>query len=289
MIDVNRVIEIMPQKFIKKIYAGSVRNDLRFASSNESTNTECTWELETELDGTELNILCPICTDPQFIDWMLMAKTITGDKKCLIETITTGTTVSLNVVKPTKITPNKTGETISNPFPNFTNFTTRNFTNVFLSPLAQFERWRRYITTPPNNIQYKMIKCDTNFINVIPNLIRVQFPYMKIYNYSGSNVYFNNSNTIVGGFPNSTTNVKVGVRDYTLNGHLLPLKFKVETPIYSQFLQSRRKAIATFTYNGKTIIGYPNVVKTFFGEQVQEIEIEAIETSTITNINDLIE
>ncbi len=289
MIDVNRVIEIMPQKFIKKIYAGSVRNELQFTSKNESTNTECTWELETELDGTELNILCPICTDPQFIDWMLMAKTITGGKKCLIETITIGTTVSLNVVKPTKITPNRTGETISNPFPNFTNFTTRNFTNVFLSPLAQFERWRRYITTPPNNIQYKMIKCDTNFINVIPNLQRLLFPYMKIYNYSGSNVYFNNSNTIVGGFPNSTTNVKVGVRDYTLNGHLLPLKFKVETPIYSQFLQARRKAIATFTYNGKKIIGYPNVVKTFFGEQVQEIEIEAIETSTITNINDLIE
>lgn len=289
MIDVNRVIEIMPQKFIKRIYAGSVRHEVRFASSNESTNTECTWELETELDGTELNILCPICTDPQFIDWMLMAKTITGDKKCLIETTTTGSTVSLNVVKPTKITPNKTGETISNPFPNFTNFTTRNFTNVFLSPLAQFERWRRYITTPPNNLQYKMIKCDTNFINVIPNLIRVQFPYMKIYNYSGFNVYFNNSNTIVGGFPNSTTNVKVGVRSYDQNGHLLPLKFKVETPIYSQFLRARRKAIARFTYNGKTIIGYPNVVKTFFGEQVQEIEIEAIETSTIDNINDLIE
>ncbi|MGI6465989.1 MAG: hypothetical protein ACOXZZ_00015 [Sphaerochaetaceae bacterium] len=290
MIDVNRVIEIMPQKFIKRIYAGSVRHEVQFASNKESTNTECTWELETELDGAELNILCPICTDPQFIDWMLMAKTITGDKKCLIETITTGNTVSLNVVKPTKITPNKTGETISNPFPNFTNFTTRNFTNVFLSPLAQFERWRRYITTPPNNLQYKMIKCDTNFINVIPRfLMLIQFPYMKIYKYNGLNVYFNNSNTIVGGFPNSTTNVRVGVRNYDQNGHLLPLKFKVETPIYSQFLQARRKAIARFTYNGKTIIGYPNVVKTFFGEQVQEIEIEAIETSTITNINDLIE
>ncbi len=290
MIDVNRVIEIMPQKFIKRIYAGSVRHEVQFASNKESTNTECTWELETELDGAELNILCPICTDPQFIDWMLMAKTITGDKKCLIETITTGNTVSLNVVKPTKITPNKTGETISNPFPNFTNFTTRNFTNVFLSPLAQFERWRRYITTPPNNLQYKMIKCDTNFINVIPRfLMLIQFPYMKIYKYNGLNVYFNNSNTIVGGFPNSTTNVRVGVRNYDQNGHLLPLKFKVKTPIYSQFLQARRKAIARFTYNGKTIIGYPNVVKTFFGEQVQEIEIEAIETSTITNINDLIE
>ena len=117
----------------------------------------------------------------------------------------------------------------------------------------------------------------------------VQFPYMKIYRYSGLNVYFNNSNTIVHGFPNSTTNVRVGVRNYDQNGHLLPLKFKVKTPIYSQFLQARRKAVARFTYNGKTIIGYPNVVKTFFGEQVQEIEIEAIETSTITNINDLIE
>ena len=289
MIDVNRVIEIMPQKFIKRIYAGSVRNEVQFASSHESTNTECTWELETELDGTELNILCPICTDPQFIDWMLMAKTITGDKKCLIETITTGTTVSLNVVKPTKITPNKTGETISNPFPNFTNFTTRNFTNVFLSPLAQFQRWRRYITTPPNNLQYKMIKCDTNFINIIYGIHRTAYRYQQIYAANINYIYFNNSDTKIGGIPDSMRNVRVGVRNYDQNGHLLPLKFKVETPIYSQFLQARRKAIATFTYNGKTIIGYPNVVKTFFGEQVQEIEIEAIETSTITNINDLIE
>lgn len=289
MIDVNRVIEIMPQKFIKRIYAGSVRNEVQFVSSYESSNTECTWELETELDGTELNILCPICTDPQFIDWMLMAKTITGGKKCLIETITRGTTVSLNVVKPTKITPNKTGETISNPFPNFTNFTTRNFTNVFLSPLAQFQRWRRYITTPPNNLQYKMIKCDTNFINIIYGIHRTAYRYQQIYAANINYIYFNNSDTKIGGIPDSMRNVRVGVRNYDQNGHLLPLKFKVETPIYSQFLQARRKAVARFTYNGKTIIGYPNVVKTFFGEQVQEIEIEAIETSTITNINDLIE
>jgi len=289
IIDVNRVIEIMPQKFIKKIYAGSVRNEVQFASSHESTNTECTWELETELDGSELNILCPICTDPQFIDWMLMAKTITGGKKCLIETITIGTTVSLNVVKPTKITPNKTGETISNPFPNFTNFTTRNFTNVFLSPLAQFQRWRRYITTPPNNLQYKMIKCDTNFINIIYGIRRTAYRYQQIYAANINYIYFNNSDTKIGGIPDSMRNVRVGVRSYDQNGHLLPLKFKVETPIYSQFLRARRKAVARFTYNGKTIIGYPNVVKTFFGEQVQETEIEAIETSTITNINDLIE
>lgn len=289
VIDVNRVIEIMPQKFIKRIYAGSVRNEVQFASSYESSNTECTWELETELDGAELNILCPICTDPQFIDWMLMAKTITGGKKCLIETTTTGTTVSLSVVKPTKITPNKTGETISNPFPNFTNFTTRNFTNVFLSPLAQFQRWRRYITTPPNNLQYKMIKCDTNFINIIYGVHRTAYRYQQIYAANINYIYFNNSDTKIGGISDSMRNVRVGVRSYDQNGHLLPLKFKVETPIYSQFLRARRKAIAVFTYNGKTIIGYPNVVKTFFGEQVQEIEIEAIETSTITNINDLIE
>jgi hypothetical protein len=37
------------------------------------------------------------------------------------------------------------------------------------------------------------------------------------------------------------------------------------------------------------LIGYPNEVATYFGEQVQEIEIELINTSTITNINDLIE
>jgi len=288
LIEVNRLIEIKPQKFIKTIKAGSLKHELDLISANESMNTECTWQLDTEMDGQELDIFCNICTDPQFIDWMLMQKTVSGDKKCLIETTTSGGITELNVAEQTRITLNKTNETISNPLPNFSTWRERNFVNIFLSPLAQIQRWRRYITTPPQDFRYKVIKCDTNFITAINRNARA-LPYMQIYADSGLPIIFNNSNTIITGLPRYIEKVGVKIRDFDTNGYILPLKIKVQTPIYTQFINARRKALARFTYNGETLIGYPNEVATYFGEQVQEMEIELIESSSITNINDLIE
>lgn len=288
IIEVNRLIEIKPQQFLKTIKAGSQKYELDFGSSYESMNTECIWELDTKLDGQTLDIYCNICTDPQFIDFMLMQKTVSGDKKCLIETTTSGGITELNVAEQTRITLNKTNETISNPLPNFSTWRERNFVNIFLSPLAQIQRWRRYITTPPQDFRYKVIKCDTNFITAINRNARA-LPYMQIYADSGLPIIFNNSNTIITGLPRYIEKVGVKIRDFDTNGYILPLKIKVQTPIYTQFINARRKALTRFTYNGEMLIGYPNEVATYFGEQVQEIEIELINTSTITNINDLIE
>lgn len=287
-IEVNRLIEIKPQKVIKTIKAGSVKYEISTFSNAESMNTDCTWKLDTEIDGQELDITCNICTDPQFVDWMLIKKDLTGDKKILIETKTIDNIVGLHVAEITKVTPNRTDGVLLNSLPNFDTWEERNFVNVFLSPLSQIQRWRKYITTPPQGFRYKLIKCDTNFINAIKQ-IRVTFPYMRIYSDNGLPIIFNNSNTIIMGLPRYTEKAGIKIRDFDTSGYILPLRMKVQTPIYTQFINARRKALVRFTYNGKTLIGYPNEVSTYFGEQVQEIEVELINTSTITNINDLIE
>ncbi|MDY0133953.1 MAG: hypothetical protein RBR46_02890, partial [Acholeplasmatales bacterium] len=73
------------------------------------------------------------------------------------------------------------------------------------------------------------------------------------------------------------------------NGYLIPLKVKVETPIYDQFVGAKKKIMVKFNYNGKVLRGFPEKIETFFGYQTQEVEVLLANTSNVDNINDLIE
>lgn len=289
-IKANRLIEITPQDFIKTLIVGSKKHEVSFASGHESSNETVTWELKnTGLEGKKLDVTCKICTDPQFIDWVLVKKEFKGDKQFLIETYTEDGEKHILTGADMLICENITDGTIAQ---NYVGFVDRNFANVHLSPLAQIERWRNFITTPPQNAEYKIINSTTNCINIFkPNGKSAIYDYQKLYKHPDyTEPIFNNVNTVVTGLISlSKSFTPIKIRNFNQSGYLMPLKVKVETPIYDQFVGAKKKTIVKFNYNGKVLIGFPEKIETFFGYQTQEVEVLLISANNIDNINDLIE
>jgi hypothetical protein len=289
-IKANRLIEITPQNFIKTLTAGSKKYEISFASGYESSNEIVTWELKnTQLEGKKLDITCQICTDPQFIDWILVKKEFKGDKQFLIETYTEDGEKHILTGADMLICENITDGTIAQ---NYIGFVDRNFANVHLSPLAQIERWRNFITTPPQSAEYKIINSTTNYINIFkPNGKSAIYDYQKLYKHPDyTEPIFNNANTVVTGLiPLSKSFTPIKIRNFNQNGYLIPLKVKVETPIYDQFIGAKKKIMVKFDYNGRVLRGFPEKIETFFGYQTQEVEVLLANTSNVDNINDLIE
>lgn len=289
-IKANRLIEITPQDFIKTLIVGSKKYKISFTSGYESSNETVTFELKnTGLEGKKLDITCQICTDPQFIDWILVKKEFNGDDQFLIETYTEDGVKHILTGADMLICENITDGTIAQ---NYVGFADRNFANVHLSPLAQIERWRNFITTPPQNAEYKIINSTTNYINIFkPNGKSAIYDYQKLYKHPDyTEPIFNNVNTVVTGLiPLSKSFTPIKIRNFNQNGYLMPLKVKVETPIYDQFIGAKKKIMVKFDYNGRVLRGFPEKIETFFGYQTQEVEILLVNTSNIDNINDLIE
>lgn len=280
----NRIIELEIQKAAKTLKLGSKNYEVDFVEKYEVFNFEN--ELTSGVPiGDDLDLVCPIVTNPQFIDWLLVAKELNGNEQYLVETRTINGDIQLYTFAEEKIKENKQGGSYMGQYgaPTFATWQQRKWLNIFLSPLAQYERWRKFLPPTAHNSKYAITNSPAKWINYIYNIYPVE-SYQQIYRNIGTAAIWNNSNTIIQNIDPAQSPTAIG-QPFLVATHVSPIRVKIETPIYKEFVGNVPAQACRFQYNGKMIQGIPIAIHTYFDKKVQEIDLILLNTNfSITDL-----